>query len=225
MKWLERLLENMRADNAETLEIKDVAFVSDELEIFYRGVILYAETIEKVLAGKDLEFVTLELVDESRSTPTSRYTYEKGVEVLKELALHVEKVGLVNTYDTAAKYSYDGEEIVAKENFFDTIEENLGTRIAYTARLGEGAESLSIQALVLNAKLQKHLEAGNYRSVVLYLGKYRDYKKGGKIAGDILEANKIAFNQAAKDGHVAVSLATKGKNLFGYKAEEGYRYF
>ena len=215
----------MKADNVDQLEVKDVAFASNKMEIFYRGVILHAETIENILAGKDLQYVTVDLVDESRSTPTSRYTYEKGVEVLKELALHIEKVGLINAYDSAKKYGYDGEEIVDKQNFFDTIEENLGTRIAYTARLGEGAENLSIQALVLNAKLQKHLGQGNWRSVALYLGKYRDYKKGGKIADDILDANKVAFNQAAKDGHVIVSLATKGKNLFGYKAEEGYRYF
>ena len=225
MKWLERLLENMRADNVDQLEIKDVSFTTDSFDIFKRSIVLYAETVEKILAGKDLEFVTVDLVDESRSTPTSRCTYEKGVEVLKELALHIEKVGLVNAYDAAMKYGYDGEEIVAKENFFDGIEENLGTRIAYTARLGEGAESLSIQALVLNAKIQKHLESGNYRSVALYLGKYRDYKKGAKLADDILEANKALFNQAAKAGHVAVSLPTHGKNLFGYKAEEGYRYF
>ena len=227
MKALEKLLEKMKADDVERLEIKEVSFVTAKsFSIFKRNVVLYAETIENILAGKDLRDINVDLVDEARSTPTSRYTYDKPVaDITVELILHLEKVGIDAAYDTAVKHGYTGNEIVAKENFFDTIEENIGTRIAYTARLGEAAESLSIQALVLNAKLQKHLGHGNWRSVVLYLGKYRDYKKGVKFADDILEVNKVAFDAAAKAGHVVVSLATKGKKLFGYKAEEGYRYF
>ena len=96
-----------------------------------------------------------------------------------------------------------------EKNFFDDLVPSIPGIIMMTAELGEEAQNLKFEALVLNHKIYKYLiKEINLSKVCTYLHLY--YASGRSVKSDLLPSFRETLLKHIKLG------TNEGKVLFGY---------